>query len=98
MHELLTQLEELGVVPAIVLENAEHAVPLAKALFEGGLPCAEVTLRTTAALEVMRRMAGYSERLLVGAGTVLTTAQADEAIAAGAKTRPEPHTFASETP
>jgi 2-dehydro-3-deoxyphosphogluconate aldolase / (4S)-4-hydroxy-2-oxoglutarate aldolase len=85
MHELLTRLEELGVVPAIVLENAEHAVPLAKAMFDGGLPCAEVTLRTPAALEVMRRMAGVSDRLLVGAGTVLTTSQADEAIAAGAK-------------
>lgn len=85
MHEILKRLEELAVVPAVVLENPEHAEPLAKALFEGGLPCAEVTLRTPAALEILRRMARYSDRLLMGAGTVLTVAQADEAIAAGAK-------------
>jgi len=84
MHEILQRIEELAVVPAIVLENVDHAVPLAKALFEGALPCAEVTLRTPAALEVLRRMSAFSDRLLVGAGTVLNTAQADEAIAAGA--------------
>src|SRR5688572_19396007 len=85
MHEILQRLEELAVVPAIVLENADDAMPLAGALFDGGLPCAEVTMRTPAALEVMQRMIRYSKRLLVGAGTVLNTTQADEAIAAGAK-------------
>ncbi len=85
MHDTLKRLEELAVVPALVLDNPAHAVPLAKALFGGGLPCAEVTLRTPAALEILRLMSDYSDRLLVGAGTVLTTAQADEAIAAGAK-------------
>jgi 2-dehydro-3-deoxyphosphogluconate aldolase/(4S)-4-hydroxy-2-oxoglutarate aldolase len=85
MHEILQRLEELAVVPAIVIENADHAVPLAKALFDGGLPCAEVTLRTPAAMEAMRRMSGFSDRLLVGAGTVFTPAQVDDAVAAGAK-------------
>ena len=85
MHEVLARLEELAVVPALVLDQTEHALPLAKALFQGGLPCVEVTLRTPAALEGLRLMAGYSERLMIGAGTVLNAAQADEAIAAGAK-------------
>lgn len=85
MHPVLVRLEELAVVPAIVLEDADHAVPLAQALFDGGLPCAEVTLRTPASLEILKRMASFSDRLLVGAGTVLNAAQADEAIAAGAK-------------
>jgi 2-dehydro-3-deoxyphosphogluconate aldolase/(4S)-4-hydroxy-2-oxoglutarate aldolase len=85
MNEVLQRLEELAVAPAIVLENPRHAVPLATALFDGGLPCAEVTLRTPAALEIIKHMAEYSDRLLVGAGTVLNAAQADQAIAAGAK-------------
>lgn len=86
MHEHLLRIEQLGVVPAVVLENASHAEPLANALLDGGLACAEVTLRTPAALEVLTRMAMFAkEGLLVGAGTVLTPAQADEAVAAGAK-------------
>ena len=86
MHELLVRIEQLGVVPAVILENAAHAEPLANALLDGGLACAEVTLRTPASLEVLKRMAAFEkEGLLVGAGTVLTPAQADAAIAAGAK-------------
>lgn len=85
MNDILRQLEQLAVVPAIILDDEAHAAPLAAALIEGGLPCAEVTLRTPAALESLRRMASYADRLLVGAGTVMTAAQADEAIAAGAK-------------
>jgi 2-dehydro-3-deoxyphosphogluconate aldolase/(4S)-4-hydroxy-2-oxoglutarate aldolase len=85
MHEVLKRLEELAVVPAIVLENADHSLPLAGALFDGGLPCAEVTLRTPASLEIIERMARFSDRLMLGAGTVLNVSQADQAIAAGAR-------------
>jgi 2-dehydro-3-deoxyphosphogluconate aldolase/(4S)-4-hydroxy-2-oxoglutarate aldolase len=86
MHEHLLRIEQLGVVPAIILENASQAEPLANALLDGGLPCAEVTLRTPAALEILKGMAAFAkDGLLVGAGTVLTASQADEAIAAGAK-------------
>ncbi|MDY5648213.1 MAG: keto-hydroxyglutarate-aldolase/keto-deoxy-phosphogluconate aldolase, partial [Lachnospiraceae bacterium] len=46
---MINQIAELGVVPVVVLEDAENAEPLAKALCEGGLPCAEVTFRTAAA-------------------------------------------------
>ncbi len=86
MHELLLRMEQLGVVPAVILDKVTSAEPLANALLDGGLACAEVALRTPEALEILRRMAAFEkEGLLVGAGTVLTTMQADEAIAAGAR-------------
>ena len=62
-----------------------YAVPLAKALVEGGLPCAEVTFRTEAAEESIRLMTEQFPEMLVGAGTVLTREQVDAAVAAGAK-------------
>ena len=83
--EMESKLQALGVVPVVVLENAEDAVPLAEALCTGGLPCAEVTFRTEAAEESIRRMAQAYPEMLVGAGTVLTTEQVDRAVAAGAK-------------
>lgn len=72
------------IVPVVVLEDADAAAPLADALIAGGLRCAEVTFRTAAAAEAIRRMA---ERpgMLVGAGTVLTAAQVEQAVAAGAR-------------
>ena len=85
MENMINQIAELGVVPVVVLEDAENAEPLAKALCEGGLPCAEVTFRTVAAEESIRRMSEAYPEMLVGAGTVLTTEQVDRAAAAGAK-------------
>lgn len=79
------QITALGVVPVVVLEDVKDAAPLAKALVEGGLPCAEVTFRTAAAEESIRAMAEAYPEMLVGAGTVLTTGQVDRAVAAGAK-------------
>lgn len=76
---------ELGVVPVVVLEDAKDAAPLAKALVEGGLPCAEVTFRTAAAEKSIRIMASEYPDMFVGAGTVLTIDQVDRAVAAGAK-------------
>ena len=72
-------------VPVVVLEDAEDAVPLAQALVEGGLLSAEVTFRTAAAEESIRRMTEAFPQMLVGAGTVLTKEQVDAAAAAGAK-------------
>lgn len=71
-------------IPVVVLEDAAHAAPLAEALVAGGLPCAEVTFRTPAALEAIRAMAARGD-MLVGAGTVLTVAQVRDATAAGAR-------------
>lgn len=75
----------LCVVPVVVLESADDAVPLAKALINGGLPCAEVTFRTAAAEESIRRMSQAFPEMLVGAGTVLSVEQVDRAVGAGAK-------------
>ena len=79
------QIEKLGIVPVVVLNNAKDALPLAKALTEGGLPCAEITFRTEAAEESIRQMAAEYPEMLVGAGTVLTIEQVDRAVNAGAK-------------
>lgn len=76
---------ELKVVPVVVLDDAKDAVPLAKALCEGGIPCAEVTFRTAAAKDSIKAMVEAYPDMLVGAGTVLKTEQVDSAVEAGAK-------------
>ena len=85
MNEVLEKIQEIGIVPVVVLDDVKDAAPLAKALCEGGLPCAEVTFRTAAAEESIRIMSEQFPEMLVGAGTVLTTEQVDRAVAAGAK-------------
>lgn len=85
MTEMMRKLRKTGIIPVVVLENAEDAVPLAERLVKGGLPCAEVTFRTAAAEESIRRMVKAFPEMLVGAGTVLTAEQADRAIDAGAR-------------
>lgn len=83
--EIEKKIEELGIVPVVVLQDIKDAKPLAQALCEGGLPCAEVTFRTEAAEESIRIMTEAFPQMLVGAGTVLTKAQVDAAVEAGAK-------------
>ena len=78
-------LEEYGVVPVVVIKNKEDAIPLADALYKGGLSCAEVTFRTDAAEESIRLMTEKYPDMLVGAGTVLTIDQVKRATGAGAK-------------
>lgn len=85
MNEVLEKIQKIGIVPVVVLNDAKDAAPLAKALCEGGLPCAEVTFRTDAAEESIRIMTTEYPEMLVGAGTVLTTEQVDRAIGAGAR-------------
>lgn len=85
MERVLEEIQELGIVPVVVLDDAGDAEPLAKALCDGGLPCAEVTFRTEAAEESIRIMAEKFPDMLIGAGTVLTTEQVDRAVAAGAR-------------
>ncbi len=82
---ILDEIEKIGIVPVVVIEDVKDAEPLAKALCDGGLPCAEVTFRTQAAEESIRIMAEKFPEMLIGAGTVLTTDQVDRAVAAGAK-------------
>jgi len=85
MNPILEELSKIGIVPVIKIDDAKDAVPLAKALLDGGLPCAEVTFRTAAAKDAIAAMAKAYPEMLVGAGTVLTTAQVDDAVAAGAR-------------
>ena len=85
MNKILKQIEETGIVPVVVLNDAKDAEPLAQALCDGGLPCAEVTFRTDAAEESIGIMTEKFPDMLIGAGTVLTTEQVDRAVAAGAE-------------
>lgn len=83
--EPLTRIHELGLVPVVEIPSADQALPLAEALLEGGLACAEITFRTAAGADFLERIAGAFPELLVGAGTVLTTVQVERAISAGAR-------------
>lgn len=85
MNTVLEQLGKIRIVPVIAISDVEKAVPLAKALVAGGIPCAEVTFRTAEGEEAIRRISSEVPEVLVGAGTVLTTQQVDRAINAGAK-------------
>ncbi len=79
------EIYKIGIVPVIKINDVEKAVPLAKALIDGGLPIAEITFRTEAAEEAIRRVSKAYPQMLVGAGTVLTIEQAQRAKNAGAK-------------
>lgn len=83
--DINAKIESLKLVPVVVLNDARDAVPLAKALIEGGLPVAEVTFRTAAAEDSIRAISQAYPDMLVGAGTVTHVEQAKTAIAAGAK-------------
>ncbi|MCP1100927.1 2-dehydro-3-deoxyphosphogluconate aldolase/(4S)-4-hydroxy-2-oxoglutarate aldolase [Aequitasia blattaphilus] len=85
MNKVLEDIQKIGIVPVVVLDDAADAVPLAKALIEGGLPLAEVTFRTAAAEESIQKMTEAFPDMLVGAGTVLTIENVKKAVAAGAK-------------
>lgn len=85
MTDLLERLGLLGVVPVVEIERAEDAVELGKALLAGGLPCAEITFRTAAAEEAIRRISSSLPQIIVGAGTVLSVDQASKAVSAGAQ-------------
>lgn len=86
MNKLQMTISLIGVVPVIKLNHPRRdAVPLAKALCAGGVPVAEVTFRAAGAADAIRLMKETQPEMIVGAGTVLSTAQIDEALAAGAQ-------------
>jgi 2-dehydro-3-deoxyphosphogluconate aldolase/(4S)-4-hydroxy-2-oxoglutarate aldolase len=85
MHEVLEELGKIGIVPVIKIDDVEKALPLARALLAGGIPCAEITFRTAQGEEAIRRIHQGLPEILLGAGTVLTTGQVDRAIDAGAR-------------
>lgn len=85
MDACIKELYRIGIVPVVALEDAADALPLGAALKKGGVSAIEVTFRTAAAADAIRLLTREMPELLVGAGTVLTKAQADAAIEAGAK-------------
>ena len=84
-NNMMSELYSIGLIPVIKIENPDDAVPLAKALIDGGLPAAEITFRTEHAAQAIKNITEAYPEMLVGAGTVLTTEQVDAAIAAGSK-------------
>ena len=85
MFDLENTLRETGIVPVIKISDANRAADLAKALCAGGMPAAEVTFRTAAAADAIYKMREVFPGMTVGAGTVLTKASLDNALAAGAQ-------------
>ena len=86
MNDMMKKLALTGVVPVVVVENAKDAVPLAKAMKKGGLPCYEVTFRTDAALDTITAIANLNDpEMLLGAGSVVTLQNCKDALSAGAK-------------
>lgn len=83
MTTLNEKLAQLKVIPVIAIERADDAVPLGKALVENGMNCAEVTFRTPCAAQAIRNLRAAFPDMLIGAGTILTLEQVDEAIASG---------------
>ncbi|WP_134725246.1 bifunctional 4-hydroxy-2-oxoglutarate aldolase/2-dehydro-3-deoxy-phosphogluconate aldolase [Paracoccus luteus] len=84
MTDPLERIAEIGVVPVIAIDSVDHALPLADALLEAGLPTAEITFRTHAAADVLARLRDARPELLIGAGTLLSPAQVRQAVGAGA--------------
>ena len=85
MNAVLEKISKIGIVPVVKIDKVEDAVPLARALCNGGLPCAEVTFRTDAAAGAIKAMTEYFPDMCVGAGTVLNAEQVDAAASAGAQ-------------
>jgi 2-dehydro-3-deoxyphosphogluconate aldolase/(4S)-4-hydroxy-2-oxoglutarate aldolase len=85
MDDIFQQLHQVGIIPVVKINDANRAVGLAKALKNGGLPAAEITFRTAAALDSIREIAKNVTEVLVCAGTVLTVENAEQAVEAGAK-------------
>lgn len=84
MNQTLNTIMETGLIPVIKIEDADQAVPLARALLAGGLECAEITFRTAAAADAIRAIRSELPGMLVGAGTIINTQLAEQAVKAGA--------------
>jgi 2-dehydro-3-deoxyphosphogluconate aldolase/(4S)-4-hydroxy-2-oxoglutarate aldolase len=82
---VVSRMRALRVVPVIIINDPKHALPLAEALAAGGLPCAEITFRTAGAADALTVIAKHRPDFLVGAGTILTPEQADQALGCGAE-------------
>lgn len=84
MKQSIERISNIGIIPVVRIDDIEDAIPLANAMFEGGIDCAEITFRSNHAKEAIQRITKNNPNMLVGAGTVLTIEQAKDAIEAGA--------------
>ena len=85
MNSILTRLGKIGIIPVVAIDNAADAADLGRALMAGDLSCAEITFRTLAAAEAIQQITAACPEMCVGAGTVLTIEQAEQAKAAGSQ-------------
>lgn len=85
MENILKKISEIGIVPVVTIENIEDTLPIAKALYDGGIPCAEVTFRNENCLEAIKIIKETYKDMLLGAGTVSDIAQVENALSAGAE-------------
>ena len=85
MSDILSQIQEIGIVPVVKLNNVEKAIPLCKALMSGGINVAEITFRTECAGEIIKKITIDCSEMIVGAGTIINVEQAKLAIECGAK-------------
>lgn len=84
-HSIFAEFYIIGVIPVLEIDSVQHAKPLAESLLAGGLPIAEITLRTNAAIDSIRVMTSAVRNIIVGAGTVINREQAEAARDAGAQ-------------
>lgn len=82
--DLAQRIRTTGVIAVLMIDDAEDAVPVARALLDGGVDCMELTLRTPAAMEALRRIRAEVPAMTAGVGTILTPSQAQDVKAAGA--------------
>ena len=85
MNDIFKKIEKTGIIPVIKLDNPDDIIPLSEALLKGGINVAEITFRTSAAENAIRELKSINNEMIIGAGTVLTTENADRAISAGAE-------------
>lgn len=85
MSDVLTRIGNMGLIPVVVIDNAELAVPTAKAIIDGGLNVMEITMRTEAGIPAIKNVKEAFPEMLVGAGTVLSVEKAEEAVKAGSE-------------
>lgn len=85
MNSILENIRNSGIIPVVVMENANDAIPAANALLSGGVSVMEITFRSAAAAESIRRVASECPEMTVGAGTVTTFEQAKQAVSNGAR-------------
>lgn len=85
MNKVFLKIKQTGIIPVIKLENPDDIIPLSEALLKGGINVAEITFRTSAAEDAIKKLKSINNEMIIGAGTVLTTDNAERAIAAGAE-------------